>query len=336
MYEITLLIFILINLPVLFFYKEITEKLSLYDYKDGKRKFQKNPVPLTGGILLIYNILVFTIFNFNMNPEQNFYGNAFDTREYFSFFVGLIMCFSLGVYDDKFNLTSMKKLLINLIIIFTIILADENLVITELSFSFLDNPIELRNLSYFFSILCFLLLINALNMFDGINLQTASYCLLILSIFIYKDLYVMLSFVIILTLIIFLFYNFSNKSFLGDGGTQILGFIISYILIKSHNKENAFNPEEIFILLAIPGLDMLRLFIFRMLNGKNPFTYDLNHMHHLISRKYNNKKAFLYIQIVIIINLAFYYQVENKIFALIFSLFLYVLLMINFKDHIKR
>ena len=201
MHEITLLIFILVNLPVLFFYKEITKKLSLYDYKDGTRKFQKNPVPLTGGILLIYNILVFTILNFSMNPEQNFYGNAFDTREYFSFFVGLIMCFFLGVYDDKFNLTSMKKLLINLIIIFTIILADENLVITELSFSFLDNPIELRNLSYFFSILCFLLLINALNMFDGINLQTASYCLLILSIFIYKDLYVMLSFVIILTLI---------------------------------------------------------------------------------------------------------------------------------------
>jgi len=336
MHEITLLIFILVNLPVLFFYKEITKKLSLYDYKDGTRKFQKNPVPLTGGILLIYNILVFTILNFSMNPEQNFYGNAFDTREYFSFFVGLIMCFFLGVYDDKFNLTSMKKLLINLIIIFTIILADENLVITELSFSFLDNSIELRNLSYFFSILCFLLLINALNMFDGINLQTATYCILILSIFIYKDLYVILSFVIILTLIIFLFYNSSNKSFLGDGGTQILGFIISYILIKSYNKENAFNPEEIFILLAIPGLDMLRLFIFRMFNGKNPFTYDLNHMHHLISRKYNNKKAFLYLQMVIIINLVFYYQVENKIFALIFSLFLYVLLMINFKDHIKR
>ena len=62
-------------------------------------------------------------------------------------------------------------------------------------------------------------------MFDGINLQTATYCILIFLVFIYKDLYVLFSYIVILTLIFFLSYNLSNKAYLGDNGTQILGFI---------------------------------------------------------------------------------------------------------------
>ncbi|MDB4192962.1 undecaprenyl/decaprenyl-phosphate alpha-N-acetylglucosaminyl 1-phosphate transferase [Candidatus Pelagibacter sp.] len=336
MHEIIFIIFVLINLPILLFYKVITNKIKLYDYKDGKRKFQKKPVPLIGGFLLIYNILAFTIFDLNTEYHQIIYGYFSNTREYFSFFVGLSLCFLLGVFDDKYNLTSMKKLLSNFIIILIVILADEGLVIRELFFTFLDNSIELRNLSYFFSILCFLLLINALNMFDGINLQTATYCILIFLVFIYKDLYVLFSYIVILTLIFFLSYNLSNKAYLGDNGTQILGFIISYILIKSYNKDSAFDLEEIFILLAIPGLDMFRLFVFRIINGRNPFTHDLNHMHHLISRKYNNKISYLCLQVTIIINLFLYHLIENKIFILIFVIFLYFSLMITFKNYIKK
>jgi len=40
-----------------------------------------------------------------------------------------------------------------------------------------------------------------------------------------------------------------NKIFLGDSGTQVLAFVISYILIKSHNLNQEFTPEEIFIIL---------------------------------------------------------------------------------------
>tara|TARA_B100000795_G_C22800587_1_gene441694 strand:+ start:456 stop:1466 length:1011 start_codon:yes stop_codon:yes gene_type:complete len=336
MYESVSLIILLINLPVLFFYNFITKKINLYDHNDGKRKFHITPIPLIGGFLLIYNILIFIIFDYNIDFKENIHEYFFNTRESVAFFSGIIFCFLLGVYDDKFNLSAYKKLIINFFIISFVILLDEGLVINQLSFTFLENPIDLRNLSYFFSVLCFLLFINALNMFDGINLQTGSYCILILSIFIFKGLYILLSFIIILTLIIFLFYNFKNKAFLGDGGTQLLAFVISYILIKSHNQEAAIRPEEIFIFLAFPGLDMLRLFILRLSNGKNPFTPDTNHIHHLISRKYNKFKAYLLLLFVIAIHIILYYQIDNKVIILLMTLFSYILMMSIFKSRINK
>ena len=70
-------------------------------------------------------------------------------------------------FDDKYDLSATKKLFINFFVIFFIILLDENLIVRELNFSFFENKIELRNISTLFTILCFLLLINALNMFDA-------------------------------------------------------------------------------------------------------------------------------------------------------------------------
>ena len=35
----------------------------------------------------------------------------------------------------------------------------------------------------------------------------------------------------------------------------------------------------------LPGIDMLRVFIVRMLNRKNPFSSDRNHLHYLLLDK---------------------------------------------------
>ena len=181
-----------------------------------------------------------------------------------------------------------------------------------------------------FTILCILLLINALNMFDGINLQVGSYCIIIFGIFIFKNLFTSLSIILILSILLYLYFNFKNKSFLGDIGTQILAFLISYILIKSYNYENAFRPEEIFVILSIPGLDMFRLFLFRLIKGKNPFQPDRNHIHHILLNKLKYNLTFFTIQILIIFNIVFYYLIYTKIIALILTFTSYILLLILF------
>ena len=269
MYEKSLLLFIIINIPIVIFYQKIIRKLNIFDTADGIRKLHKKDIPLFGGSLIVYNIFAFYIIDYfiGINSEINF----LSTREHFSFFGGIILVYLIGLYDDKFDLSSTKKLFFNFFIILFIILVDDNLVIRELSLFFVENNIELKNTSYFFSILCVLLFMNALNMFDGINLQAGFYSLLIFIIFIIKDTYSFYSLIIICTLMLFLFYNYQNKSFLGDSGTQVLAFIISYILIKSHNIEKIFSPEEIFIILSFPGLDMFRLFLLRILNGRIHF-----------------------------------------------------------------
>ena len=172
---------------------------------------------------------------------------------------------------------------------------------------------------------------NALNMFDGINLQAGFYSLLIFIIFIIKDTYSFYSLIIIYTLMLFLFYNYQNKSFLGDSGTQVLAFIISYILIKSHNIEKIFSPEEIFIILSFPGLDMFRLFLLRILNGKNPFHADIDHIHHLITKRFSSFYAFLIIFLVILSNILVYYIFTNSLLSLSTIILSYLVLFFIFK-----
>ena len=328
------LIFFLINIKILIFFNPITKIVNIYDRADNIRKFHKNNIPLFGGIILIYNLLFFFLldqsFNFNLLNKN------FNTREYFSFYVGIILMFIIGIYDDKYNLSANKKLFINFFVILFLILLDDNLVIKELSFSFLENTVELRNFSHLFTVLCILLFLNALNMFDGINLQVGFYCILIFFIFILKQSFISLSIILICILIIFLIYNFLNKIFLGDSGTNILAFVISYILIKSHNLNQEFTPEEIFVILSFPGLDMFRLFLLRILNGKSPFNSDRNHIHHLILKKFNSLQAFLIIQIFIILNLILFYVLENKLNILLINLSSYLILFFIFTNRRKK
>ena len=143
------------------------------------------------------------------------------------------MLFFCGAFDDKYDLSANKKLYINLFIILLIILLDENLIIRDLNFSFFENKIELRNISMIFTILCFLLLINAINMFDGINLQVGIYCLIIFLTFIIKNLFPILSLIVIISLVIILYYNFKNKAYLGDSERNH-SLLLFHIFLLNH------------------------------------------------------------------------------------------------------
>ena len=87
-----------------------------------------------------------------------------------------------------------------------------------------------------------------------------------------KDIFPSLILAFIIANIIFLYLNFKNKIFLGDNGVFINSFIISYFIIKSYNYnlEASLKSDEILLLILIPTLDLIRLFISRIRNLKNP------------------------------------------------------------------
>ena len=328
MYEKTILLFILVNTPIVFFYKRLVKLVNLNDQPDSIRKFHKNEIPLFGGILIVYNLIFFLILDYFLN--FNYLQEISGKREYLTFLIGILFFFCIGIFDDRYNLSANKKLFINFFILLFLILIDDNLVIKQLTFSFIENPIYLNNFSHLFTILCILLFINAINMFDGINLQTGVYCVIIFSIFLLKDIYIFISIILVYTLVLFLFYNFFNKFFLGDSGTNVLAFLISYILIKSYNINQDFTADEIFIILSFPGLDMFRLFISRIIKGKNPFNPDRNHIHHLIQKKFNIFQTFLIIQLCILFNIVIFYILDDKLSVLFISILTYLVLYITF------
>ena len=180
--------------------------------------------------------------------------------------------------------------------------------------------------SLFFSTLCILLFINALNMFDGVNIQASFYCLMLFLFFLAKDFDFILSLTLIISLFFFIILNIRKKSFLGDGGIYLLAYLISYIIILNYNLKNNIKIEEIFILMLIPGLDMFRLFILRLYHNRSPFDPDRNHIHHILIKKFNlnTKDYFFTIPTVLTFCFYFLYQKTNSVYLIFFFIFLYL------------
>ena len=157
-----------------------------------------------------------------------------------------------------------------------------------LSISFIDKKIFFENFSYLFTIFCILILVNALNFYDGINGQSCIIFIISFSFLLLKS-EINYFYLLILISILFVFIlNIKNKVFLGDSGVYFLTIILSLCLIFEHNiQNNIIYADEIFFLLLLPGIDLLRLTISRLSNFKNPFFGDRNHIHHLLIKNYS-------------------------------------------------
>ena len=331
------IILIILNILILYSFEHISRRFKIEDKSDGIRKFQTKPVSLLGGSLILFNILLIISLDFILNKSIIFDNFIHTNRELFAFIAGIVIFYFIGLFDDRYKLSANYKLLISTFFILLFIFIDDNLEILVLKFSFLNHEIELKSFSIFFTLLCFLLFINALNMFDGINCQVGFYSILIFAIIFSKNILPVLCLVLIISLLFFLILNFKGKLFLGESGILILAFIISYIFIKSSNIDNNFFfADEIFIIMALPGIDMFRLFIVRIYNGRNPFSPDMNHIHHLIQRHYSNIKTFIIIFSYIFITTISYFFVDFKVAYLIIYILLYLLVIFLLTKKIKN
>ncbi len=312
-----------INLLIYIFRIKLFDIFNIKDKPDNiLKKHNKSVYPL-GGIFFFFSIITILILDiFTQNSSSFLIGLS--KSEKLSFAFGVISCFLIGLYDDKYNLKYNIKIFLFIIVIYICITLDPNLVITNLNFSYYKETIYLGHLSKFFTILCIFIFINAFNLFDGIDLQSGIYTLSILTIFyiLTKELFFLL---MILPNIFFLVLNKKKELFLGDSGTILIGFVISYFSIKLYSN-SLILCDEIFILMMIPGLDMLRLFLIRIIKGKNPFVGDRQHLHHIMLEKYGYKNTILFTHSVIIISFILMIFSPIKSYLIIaIVLFLYII-----------
>jgi UDP-GlcNAc:undecaprenyl-phosphate/decaprenyl-phosphate GlcNAc-1-phosphate transferase len=80
----------------------------------------------------------------------------------------------------------------------------------------------------------------------------------------------------------FLRYNtYPARIFLGDGGSQLLGFIMGVLVILLTNSTTGpFSPALALFLLGLPFLDTLGVAGQRLAEGRSPFVGDRKHIHH--------------------------------------------------------
>jgi UDP-GlcNAc:undecaprenyl-phosphate GlcNAc-1-phosphate transferase len=320
-----------ISLFIIFFInkyrKDISKKTKLVDKPDRIRKLHKKPTPLLGGIMIFTSFLLinlYLIFFRDLNLSS------------LIILASCTGCLILGLIDDIKKISYKYKFLI-LIIIFLLINLDANLQVNKVYLSTLDKVFYLNNFSIPITILCLLLLTNAINLIDGIN----GLCILILIILMVWMINVfqnaeVLYVVIILSLIYILKLNLNKNIFLGDSGSLFLGSLIGLNIIYNYNLEISkihYPIENIFIALMLPGLDMLRVFSIRIFNKKNPFTPDRIHLHHILLKKGVNEAGILSIFLLLIlvpILLNFFINIKS-IYIILFYITFYIILILKLK-----
>lgn len=317
MINIILFVIILVNIFIFYYFNKISEIVNLYDFPNKKLKIHKTKTSLIGGSIIIINI--FLVFFLNLLFKSEFLSFFPSFKNEIIFLTMLSIFFMLGFLDDKFNINPNKKFFFLIIISVLFIVLDQNLLIQKFSLSFYKSKIFLDNYSFIFSVFCILILINAMNFYDGINGQSLIFFLITFSYLLIVSEKIEFYLFIISILFFLLFLNLRNRLFLGDNGIYILTIILSTSLIYEHNFYGSITfADEIFLLLFLPGLDLLRLTILRLMKKNNPFYGDRNHIHHLLIKKYSLIKTNIILFILAIVPILFFNILKLNFFLVIF------------------
>ena len=299
--------------------------------KIGLNKKQDDQTPLVGGLGIF---IFFILFNFYL-----FYFQKQLVIDYqFNILILISIIFIIGLIDDLFQLSYIKRLIF-IYLIFIIFLKSTNFyIIDQLYFESINKTVLLGSFALYITPFFILLLLNSLNMADGINGNSGiiiiSYLYLLFENNINLNLLVLS---IIIPLILFLYFNLRNKIYLGDSGIYLLSSIVAlYVINKYNTKSIMISCEEIFLIFLIPGLDMFRLFILRLLKKRNPFKGDNNHLHHLLLSKYNLTYTLLIYFILINWPNILYRSFKINILLLIFTNIFIFILFVLYLQKLKK
>lgn len=255
--------------------------------KIEEKSSHEEVTPTLGGVALFASTLI----------GYFLWENPTEGRDMHLLISSVIILFFLGIKDDILILSPKKKLIIQIAVA---------LLVTTLGNVRISNLFGLFGIyelnyviSLLFTVFTFISVINAFNLIDGIDGLAGTVGLFIATIYCY--LFINLEKYGIATLAAslggailgFLRFNLSRSSkiFMGDTGSLIMGFIITYFSIKYIAINNNFQfsskyqydaPILAIIILLVPLFDTLRMFTIRILSGKSPLIGDRNHMHHLL------------------------------------------------------
>ena len=166
------LVVIILNFIFYLLSDKIAKVLKLYDNPDKIRKIHTNKTSLLGGLIFLINIFSYLIYVVIVNKSPIFETFGFQKHlSVFIFICSLIVLFVIGFVDDKVKLSAKLRLVLLTIIISINLLVNPELNISLIKLSFI-SPFTIGDLSFFWTLLCFLLFINAFNFFDGLNLQS--------------------------------------------------------------------------------------------------------------------------------------------------------------------
>jgi UDP-GlcNAc:undecaprenyl-phosphate/decaprenyl-phosphate GlcNAc-1-phosphate transferase len=280
--------------------------LGLVD-KPNHRKVHIKPIPVAGGISIVIATSLALILSKSSLQIIS---------QYPVLLSGGLLLFIVGVWDDRNNLPPSYRLLVQVICAAAV--AASGIRLTSLYGMFGMNEINIY-WQYILTVMIIVGVTNAFNLMDGIDGLAGGLAFINLLIlaglaFVLKQYAIFLLLIVISAAIIaFLKNNISPaRIFMGDGGSLLLGFLMSSIgilLIETTKTVNTINVNYVVLtvsaILVVPVFDSLRVYVWRMQRGESPFKADKTHLHHLfLIFGLNHKKAAFFIYALEIVILA--------------------------------
>jgi len=264
----------IILIPV---FSRLAVRLEVYDMP-GPRKVHEQPVPRVGGLAMAIGAFVPIIF---WVPLEDV------TRAYL---LGGVVLVAVGIIDDWRGLGYKTKfagqILAALIAVFY-----GGVEITNLGSLLPEGMILADWASLLLTVLVLVGVTNAINLADGLDGLAGGISLLIFGCigylaYIEQDQNIAILAVSMMGACIgFLRFNtFPATLFMGDTGSQLLGFSAAFFSLALTQGNTALSPLLPIIILGFPLLDTLAVMAQRIQQGRSPFAADKNHFHHRLMR----------------------------------------------------
>lgn len=260
---------------------------NIVDNPDA-RKIQRIPIPVLGGVAVFFGIIA----------ALAVAGVFHDVSVLFEMGAVMTIMLYVGTIDDIISLTPRSRFIVEILAVLALIFCNgysindfHGLWGIGVLPSYLAIPL---------TVFACVGIINAINLIDGVNGLSSGYCIVTCGIFgllfywvgdVARTTLAVISIGALLPFFLHNVFGKKSKMFIGDGGTLLMGVILSSFVINVLKSDSlvAQNVAPDFGLipftlavLVIPVFDTLRVMSLRMMRGVSPFHPDKTHLHHLL------------------------------------------------------
>ncbi len=317
----------------------LAPSLGMVDYPD-QRKVHTTPIPRVGGVGIVVGTLIPVLLWVPLDPSIRAY------------VFGSVILLTFGIWDDCRTLGATIKFIGQFIAV-AIVVYYGNVYIASLPF------MDLHQLPAYvskpFTVFAIVGMINALNVSDGLDGLAGGLSILSLSGIAYLaaqaggQTAVTLAVAALGGVLGFMRYNtYPARVFMGDAGSQFLGFTLGFLAVFLLQKVNpALSPALPVLFLGLPIADLLAVIAQRLFFGISPFVATKHHIHHrLLALGFDHYEAVVIIYSIqttfVISALLMQYDVDESIIfvylgvSILLLLFLFVATRMGWRVHGSR
>ena len=251
------------------------QQVGAIDVPNEARRVHDHPIPRMGGLAIFFGFIIAVILFADItNPVKGI-------------LIGSIIIVVMGAIDDVMNLSPLLKLAVQ--IVAAAVAIYYGIVIHVVTNPAIANTMfDTGKLAIPLTILWIVGCTNAVNLIDGLDglacgvSVISSLTMLAVALMVAEGNVAIILAALVGGCLGFLPYNLHPaKLFMGDTGSQLLGYVLATVSILGMFKYYAIVTFIVPVLaLAIPLSDTVFAFIRRLLKGQSPFKADRGHFHH--------------------------------------------------------